>query len=172
MTLSPAYELPGGGGGGGGGGDTNDFIAVYESTTDTLLADGTGADTDTIANMDTVLYNTDGDNFSLASEAIVVALAGEYRLEYMVTFNVSSGVVTQLRGVIEVDPNTTSFAQANETIAWTGGDARRIMSCVGQTQVTLVAGSKVRLKLRRNRATQTTEVNRVYTQLVVTRIRA
>lgn len=165
MTLKPAYGEEA-----GVATDTNDFVRVSEGTTNTQIPVGTPPAKNVVVNFDTVDKNTATGNFSLASEAIVVADAGEYRIEYMVSFVDSSATIT-LRGGIEIDPNTTSFAQADGSVQVTSGDADERQSLFGYVQVTLVSGSKVRLKVHRDLGDLATDVDRVYTHMSITRIR-
>ncbi len=168
MTLGPAY----GGGAGGAAADTNDYIRVSESTTDTQLGSGTGAGTAVDVNFDTVDENTDTGNFSLASEVITVLDAGEYRIEYMLSYVIGSSDVRQMATRIEIDPNTSTYAKVDETFYWNAEDNDERATASGFTIQTLVASSKVKLTVQRNVGTVQTNVDRAYTQLSITRISA
>ena len=168
MTLGPAY---GDGGGGGAAVDTNDYIKVSESTTDTEIAAG-APPISAIVNFDTEDENTDTDNFSLASEIITVADAGEYRIEFMITFQTSTAVATQLRAGLDIDPDTTVFGLVLDSFSIVEGQADNPLTIVGFSQRTLVAASRIRLSIQRNLGSQVSNVEKLFSTMTVTRIRA
>lgn len=171
MTLGPAYG-DGGGGGGGGGAAVLDYIKVTESTTDKQLGGGTGAGTEVTIDWDTEAENTDSGNFSLASEIITVADAGEYRIEYMVA--VKPGADQNPRGLrisVQVDPDTTTYVDVFDSFSFI--DQRSSDSSTGaygEVQLTLVAASLVRIRIIRNLGTQTTNVNHALSSFTITKI--
>ncbi len=168
MTLGLAY-----GSAGGAAADLNSYIRVTESTTDTQLGAGTGSGTKVVVDFDTVDENTDGDNYSLTSEVVTVLDAGEYRIEYMLTYvNGASAPGRRLLTFLEVDPNTGTFAAVDDSLSWNSEDGGERSSTSGFANLTLVASSKVRLASQRDAVSTTTNVNRTYTHMTITRLRA
>lgn len=154
-----------------GGASTVEYISLSESTTDTQLGAGTGIGTLTTINFDTEDENTNTDNFSLASNEVTIVEAGNYRIEYMITFQQGSGTSRrQLASHLYVDPNTGTFAIIGETTNYSDLDSNDKQSMIGAVTMNLVADSIIQLRTARNVGTATTISDRFQTSLTITRV--
>ncbi len=144
------------------------YIRVSESTTDTQLGAGTGSGTATVINFDTENKNTDTGNFSLATEEITVADAGEYCIEHIVHWNPGTAGRRQIRVAVQIDSGS-GFSNAGP-FSWSDQDAAERVSNQSSFTTTLGAGDKVRLEGQRNVGTMTTTVSRNQTSFTITKI--
>lgn len=154
MTLGPAY-------GAAAAAHVTEYIAIKQSGTSQDVTLGTSNAT---AQWTGVNFQSDADNFTLASHELLCNIGGKFKIDYHLVVRSSGGTTIPFWAfaVLEVDEGTSgSWSTVTGSLAAQGmttdtGGGQTIMNLSAEVITSFAAGDSLRLRIRRGSGAATT----------------